>query len=265
MSYWLIILLTLFFIFLTISVVMHFIQDKLIFHAEKLPVDYQFSYKNDFEEINLKTKDNNVLNGLLFKVLNSKGLIVFFHNHSGNIEHWGRITEIVMNKSYDILLMDYRGFGKSTGKYNEKHMFQDAVLWYKYTLKHYDESVITLYGRGIGATFATYLSSINNPKQLILESPLYNLFYTAKFHYPFVPAKLISRYKFDTAAYISKATCEIFIFHGKINELVNYKNSLKLYELSKSNIELILIPDGNHYNLINHKMYLEKMDQILSV
>ncbi len=132
-------------------------------------------------------------------------------------------------------------------------------------LKHYDESVITLYGRGIGATFATYLSSINNPKQLILESPLYNLFYTAKFHYPFVPAKLISRYKFETAAYITKVTCKIFIFHGKINELVNYKNSLKLYELSKSNIELILIPDGNHYNLINHKMYLEKMDQILSV
>jgi len=264
MPIWLIVILALILIILSISIVLYFVQDKLIFHAEKLSPDYQFSFKNYFDEINLETPDGNTLNGLLFKVNNSKGVVLFFHNHSGNIENWSRPYEIILNKGFDILLMDYRGFGKSTGKYNEPLMQKDAELWYNYILNLYDESEITIYGRGIGATFATYISSLNNPKQLILESPMYNIFYAAKYHYPLIPSRLIAKYKFDTAAYIINVKCKTIIFHGKKNELINYKNSLKLYKLSKSNIDLVLVPDGNHYNLINHELYKENMDKIFS-
>lgn len=242
---------------------MYLIQDKLIFHAEKLPVNYQYSFKNDFEEINLNTDDGNVQNGLLFKVKNSKGLVIFFHNHSGNIEHWSRSAIFINTLNYDVLIMDYRGFGKSTGKFNEQSFLKDSELWYNYALENYEESKITVYGRGIGSAFATYVASLNNPKQLCLESPVYNLNCVVKDHYPYLLYQIILKYKFDTAKYFSKVPCKIYIFHGKINKLIRYDNAIKLYNLSKDNTELYLIPDGNHYNLINNQFYQNKIKEIL--
>lgn len=249
-------------IILTVSIAMYVIQDKIIFHGIKLPENYEFTFNSDFVEINLKTDDGNTLNGLLFKVQEPKGLILFYHNHSGNIEHWSRYALFMNKLEYDVLMMDYRGFGKSTGKFNEKDFLQDSILWYNYALESYDENLISVYGRGLGTTFACYVSSLNNPKQLCLESPFYSFGYLGKFHYPFLPHKLISKYKFNTAKYFVNVNCKIFIFHGKMNKLIHYKNSLKLNNLLPENTELILMPNGNHYNLINDPIYLKKMNEI---
>ena len=249
---------------LIVSVVLYLVQDRIIFHAEKLPVNYKFSFKTDFEEIHLKTNDNETLNGLLFKTKEPKGVILFFHNHSGNVEHWSRSATYANHLKCDTLLMDYRGYGKSTGSYNEKLMYEDAKLWYTFVKNLYDESLITVYGRGIGATFATYVASLNNPKRLLLESPMYDLIFTSRHLYPYIPFQiLILKYKFRTADFIKDVKCKTYIFHGEQNTLVNYKNSVKLYELNKDNIELLIIPDGNHYNLVNHKIYLNKIKEIL--
>jgi len=260
-----IIVMTVLFVLLTISVVLYFIQDSFIFHAEKLPLDYEFSFKNEFKEINLDAGDGNTLNAVLFKANNSKGILIYFHNHSGNIEHCSNMPiDFILNKNYDILKMDYRGYGKSTGKYNEELMLSDSLLWYDFVRKNYAEDLITVYGRGIGATFATYVSSRNNPNQLVLESPLFDLFTTASFLYPYVRIKkIISNYKFETAAYIVKVKCKIYIFHGVKDRLVHYSNGQRLYELVKDKSELFLIPEGNHYNLINDNTYLDEINKIL--
>ena len=250
------------FLLVIVSIVMYLFQDKVIFHPEKLPKNYQFSFTNDFEEVNLTTDDDNTLNGLIFRTDNTRGLVVFYHNHSGNIEHWSRFALFMNKLDYDVLLMDYRGFGKSTGKFNEQSFLSDSILWYNYALDNYNEDLISVYGRGIGATFAAYVASINNPKRLCLESPFHSINYVAKAHYPYLPIKIISKYKFETDKYLVDVNCNIYIFHGKKNELVNYKNSLKLYELSKGNTELFLIPDANHYNLINNTFYLNKIVEI---
>jgi len=237
-------------------------QDRIIFHPEKLPKDHRFEFINEFEEINLSTDDGNVLNGLLLKADNSIGLVVFYHNHSGNIEYWSRFALFLNKLDHDVLLMDYRGFGKSTGKFNEKSLLSDAVLWYSFVLDRYSEELISVYGRGIGATLATYVASLNKPKRLCLESPLFNINYVAKAHYPYLPTKILSKYKFETDKYIVDVNSKIYIFHGKQNKFVNYKNSLMLQALSKGNMELFIIPDANHYNLINNSFYLNKIAEI---
>lgn len=94
----------------------------------------------------------------------------------------------------------------------------DAELWYHYALENYDEKHLILYGRGLGATFACYVSSNNNPKRLCLESPFYSFSYLGRYHFPFLPHKLISKYFVDVK-------CKIYILQGKLNNLIHYKNS----------------------------------------
>ncbi len=250
-------------IYLSIIFTLYLLQEKFIFHAEKLPKDYKFCINSDFKEINLKTKDGNILNGVFFEQKNAKGLILYFHNHAGNISNSFSLVKNFQNLNYSVLMMDYRGYGKSTGKFNERLMLDDTELWYNFALKNYTSNHITVIGRGIGATFAAYIAAKNTPKLLILGSSFYNLLTVSKEQYPYLLTRLILKYKFDTAKYLKNVKCKTYIFHGKKDQLVHYTNSVKLSEISKENIELTIIPDGTHYNLRTHGPSLQKMKEIL--
>ncbi len=263
MSFWIITLLAIVFILLTMSLALYFMQDSMIFNAEKLPSDFKFSFRNEFEEFNLKTEDNETLNGILFKAKEPKGAVLFYHNSSGNINTWSTSGIFLNNLDYDVLIMDYRGFGKSTGKLDEQLMLKDSLIWYDLMKDLYKENSFIVYGRGLGALLATYASSKNNPNKLLLESPLYSANFTSKYHYPYLPVRLLLKYKFETYRYIENVKCKIYFFHGMKNKLVSYTSSEKLYELVKDNSELCLMPDCTHYDLIESPVYLKKIRKIL--
>lgn len=264
MIYWIIILAAILIIVLVISIVIRLIQDRIIFHPEIISIDDSFNFSNEFEEIFLEARDGVSLNGVWFKLNNPKGIVLYFHNHSGNIKHCSNSVFIFNELNYDVLVMDFRGFGKSGGSFNEEMMYEDAQLWYNYVKQYYDEDQIVLYGRGLGATFATYVASKNNPGFLCLEMPMYDLLYTSKFHYPFLPLKFILKYKLSTAQYFVEVNCKKYLFHGKQDELIPYTNSEKLYNLSKENSELYILPEVNHYNMGSNATYLSKLEEIFT-
>ena len=264
MSIILIILGVLFIGALVVSLTLYLLQEKFILHAEKLPRSYIFDFAGDFEEMNLMMSDGVNQNGVLFKTKNSKGLIMFFHGHSGNVDHFGSIA-YRFNKflNHDFLVMDYRGYGKSEGKFSEQHTFLDVKQWYQEMVLIYDEAEISLYGKGIGSTFAAYLASEYNPSKLVLESPLYDLKFTALKYYPLFPfIKYIPTYTFDTAAYLKNIRLPIYLVHGKLNKLVHYENSNKLLSINAAHADLCLIEDGDHHNLVKHLEYAQYISKI---
>jgi len=91
-------------------------QEKLIFHPEQLAKNHKFQFDQKFEELNFKTNDNQLLNALLFKSESSKGLIFYLHGNAGSLNSWGEIAEAYLQFDFDVLMLDYRGFGKSEGE-----------------------------------------------------------------------------------------------------------------------------------------------------
>ncbi len=250
---------------LVVSITLYFLQEKFILHAVRLPVSYEFQFGGDFEEINLIMSDGISQNGILFKTKNSRGLIMLMHGHSGNAENWESMAFKFSKLNYDLLVPDYRGFGKSEGKFSERDTYSDVKIWYQHMCSIYPESNISLYGKGIGSTFASYLAQEFNPDKLILESPLYDLKFTAVKYYPLFPfIKYIPTYKFNTASHIKKVKLPVYVTHGKLNKLVHYENSTKLLELNSSHVDLCIIEDGDHHNLITHPAYNQYLNQILS-
>ncbi len=249
---------------LVVSLTLYFLQEKFILHAEKLPASYDFQFSGDFDEMNLKMHDGLNQNAILFKTTNSRGLIILMHGHSGNVENWGNMA-FKFNKLYhDLLVIDYRGFGKSEGKFSERDTFLDVKEWYLHMTSIYSENDISLYGKGIGSTFASYLASEFNPSKLILESALYDLKFTALKYYPLFPfIKYIPTYRFDTAKYLKNVKIPVYLIHGKLNKLVHYENSTKLIALNSEYTDLCLIEDGDHHNLVKHTNYVQYINQIL--
>ena len=158
--------------------------------------------------------------------------------------------------------MDYRGYGKSTGKISEQGLFHDARAIYDIMKKEYDENKIIIYGRSIGTGIATMLASENSPGNLVLESPFYNLRDLARRYYPWVPAYLI-RFPFQNDKYIENVKCRIHIIHGEQDEIIPVIACLKLKDKLKPGDELTIIPGGHHNDLDMFRQYQVFLDSIL--
>jgi len=244
--------------------VIYFFQENLIFMPSVLPQEHVFQMKNSFEEINLKTSDGAQLNALHFKKETPKGVILYFHGNAGVLQGWGQIIEYFVDLNYDVIIMDYRGYGKSTGEKSMKHLYSDTELWYEYAKQYYNESEITVYGRSLGTTFATYVAAQHQPKKLILEAPFYSMVAIATSRFSFLPIKYLLDYKFPTYQYIEKVSCPITFYHGTYDNVIPYEQGNKLYESFNSDKkELIAIPNGGHNNLISFKEYTDSIAQEL--
>ena len=242
----------------------YFMQEKLIFLPTKLTADYQYQFSEPFEELFLEAEDGARLNAVHFKIENPKGLILYFHGNAGDLSRWGEIASNLTKYHYDVLIMDYRSYGKSTGVMSEQNLFNDADLFYNYALKSYSEADIIVYGRSLGTAFATFVASENNPKKLILETPFYNLEEIAKNRFPFLPIKYFLKYRFLTNNYIKAVLCPVVIFHGTKDNIVPFESGKSLSELVPENrLTFVGIQDGEHNNLVNFKEYKQSIETAL--
>ena len=239
-------------------------QERFIFQSVKLKQDYSFKFVKTFKEINLTTVDKAQLNGLYFKVKNPQGVILYFHGNKDNLVRWGGIASNLTDYNYNVLVVDYRGYGKSTGKRSEAKLYQDAQLWYNYLKARFKEAAITIYGRSLGTTFATYVASKNNPQQLILEAPFNKLSSPPKQWFRVAPYDLLLRYKFNSDIYIKSVRCPITIFHGTKDKVIPINIGRKLFKVAPKNLtEFITVKNATHHNINNFNIYKEKINSLL--
>ncbi len=234
----------------------YFFQEKIIFQSKTYSKNYNYSFNANFEEINLKTKDGAFINGILFKVKNPKGIILYFHGNKGSLKRWGNLCLPLTGYGYDVFVIDYRGYGKSKGLRTETIMYNDVQFCYEYLLKSYDENSIIVYGRSLGGTFATYVASKNKPKLLILEATFNNMIDVMSNNLPILPYAYLLKYKFETSQLISKVNVPTIIFHGNKDRLISIDLSKKLYEKSnKKYTKFIELNGATHHNIGKFKKY----------
>lgn len=243
---------------------LYFFQEKFIFiNGKKLKRNYQYKFTNTFEEIFIKTDANNEINALHFRLPSPEGVVLFCHGNKGNLTRWGSRVSYLLAYNYEVLVFDYRNYGKSTGNFNEQAMYRDACSVYNHLKKSFKEQNIVVYGFSLGATFATRIAALNNPKELVLEAPFYNLrkaiFYISKM----APAFLL-KYQFRTNNDISKVVAPITIFHGDKDLTTSYMDSKKLLKLNSSvHNQYVEIDGGTHHNIKEFTIYRDKLKEIL--
>ena len=251
-------------LFIMIGTSLYYLQEKLLFWPTALAQDYQYEFTHPFEELFLKTEEKAVINALHFKASESKGVMLYFHGNAGDLSRWGIIAEYFVAKDYDVLIMDYRTYGKSTGKLSETALYHDAQFLYNYLTERYAESEITVYGRSLGTAIATHLAAKYNPKQLILETPYYSMVDVAKKRFPIIPGKQLMHYELPTYQFMKEVDCPITMFHGTNDGVIPLESAKQLYHsASDKNITLNIIEGGGHNNLSEFDDYHSLIDEIL--
>lgn len=244
---------------------LYFLQEKLLFKPEKLPKDFQFHYENQkIDEYNLETRDGAIINGLHFRVDEPKGVVIYLKGNSKSIKGWGKFAVDFTRHGYSVLMIDYRGFGKSTGKRSQKAIKNDLQFVYNKVKERITEDKIVLYGRSLGSGFATKLASVNNPKMLILDAPYYSLTKVTARYAPFMPLSIVMRYPLPTYKWIKYVQCPIHIIHGTNDKLIPFKTSVKLSKINPKRTRLYTVLGGGHKNLNNFESYHNMLSEILN-
>ncbi len=246
-------------------ILIYLIQEKFIFKPEKLTQDFLYKYDVPFKELFFDVEAGVRINGLHFYVNNPHGLILYFHGNTRSIKGWAKYAADFYRYGYDVVLVDYRGFGKSTGKRGEKEMLNDMQVVYETLAKKYTEGHLILYGRSLGSGFATKLASENSPRYLILDAPYYSFRKAVQRFFPILPMRYLLRYQLQTDKWIIKVKCHIYIIHGTKDWLIPIKQSEKLQALNPSRITLIRIHGGRHNNLPTFPEYHNFIRDILAL
>lgn len=246
-----------------LTLLAYFLQEKFIFKPEKLKQDFQFKYDVPFREYFFDVEPGVRINGLHFYRPDPKGLILYFHGNTRSIKGWARYAKDFYRYDYDVVLVDYRGFGKSTGKRSEKEMLDDMQFVYSRLKEQYSENHLIVYGRSIGSGFATKIASDNSPRYLILDAPYYSFTRVVERFLPMLPVRLVLRYHLRTDKWISNVKCHTYILHGTRDWLIPIKHSEELQKLNPRKITLIRIPGGGHNNLPRFDEYHNFVRDIL--
>lgn len=265
MPYWVLILILVLGIYLGISLLLYFLQDYIMFKPEKLPKDFEFYYENqEIEEYNVETRDGAVINGLRFKSKTPKGVVFYLKGNSKSIKGWGKFAVDFTRHGYDVLMVDYRGFGKSTGRRTQKAIKRDLQMIYNKIKEITPEKYIILYGRSLGSGFAAKLASMNNPRMLILDAPYYSLSKVTKKFIPFMPLSLLLKFPMPTYKWLKYVNCPIHIVHGTDDNLIPYKTSIKLSKIKPESTRLYTIIGGGHKNLNTFPEYHKMLTEIIT-
>ncbi len=249
--------------YLALAALVYFVQEKVIFKPEKLAQDFKYKYDIPFKELFFDVEPGVSINGLHFYCKDPKGLILYFHGNNKSIKGWAKYARDFYRYQYDVVLVDYRGFGKSVGKRVEKEMLDDMQFVYDTLCQEYPEHHILVYGRSMGSGFATKIAADNQPRYLILDSPYFSFKKVAERYAPILPHRWLLKYQLRTDKWIAKVNCHTYIIHGTKDWLIPLRHSEALQQINPNKITLIRIDGGGHNNLPSFYQYHNFIRDIL--
>ena len=241
------------------------LQSKLIFYPGVLSQGFKYKLGGTGEELFINTSDGERINALFWRN-DSPDVILYFHGNAGDLSGWQYVVEDFDSLGLNFLIIDYRGYGKSTGKISEDGLYRDGQASYNLLLeKGFKAENILIYGRSIGSGIAVDVASKNRCKGLILEAPFSSLGSLANEKLPFFFPSLYLRYDFDNLKKIDRVTSPVIFLHGSGDTLIPPHHSAKLFEKFPGRKQRIVVEGGSHNDLHAFTQYEEFISEVLPV
>lgn len=254
------------------------IESRLFYPDKQLP-QTPTDWGLEFEDRTIATLDGPELHGWFLPGRADRrlsgALLLFNHGNAGNIAH--RLDNLArlrqMAPGMDLLIYDYRGYGKSDGRISLAGFEADALAAgiYALALARQRGRSLFIFGRSLGGAAAVLQASDNSPvgsavAGLILESTFTSLAEMAAFHFPLPGLKSAIGLRLDSAARIGTVKAPILFFHGDGDDIVPFSLGRGLYEAAPRPKEFITLTGAGHNDtyFIAGQKYWNELFQFIS-
>lgn len=254
-----------------LGIAVYYLQDKFLFHPEALLKKEPFNFNFPHKEVNIPFDANSNLNIVQFQPDSTnqtvrktlKGVVLYFHGNRKNISWYAKYVPAFTNAGYEVWMIDYPGFGKSTGPLNEERLYAYSAQLYKLARGRFSPDSIILYGKSMGTGIAAELASKQKAKMLVLETPYYSIRSLVKRLLPIYPIDRLIHYEFPTYRFLPDVMEPITIIQGTDDGVVPYSQAQKLLPLLKPNDKFVTIEGGSHNDLSTYPIYQHVLDSLL--
>jgi len=228
---------------------LYFMQEKLLFEPDPLPVDEPVCNDADAREFFIEVPGARLSVAHLRRE-DPRGVFFFLHGNSGNLKKWFVELDAFRQANFDVVMFDYRGFGKSTGRIESEDQLRADVLavWEHFSPLYAGKRVVISgqsLGTGLAAGLAAQLSSAGHaPDLTLLVSPYSSMRALAAELYPWVPSQVL-RYPLHTLEHAAKLLGPVMLIHGEKDELIPIHHSEKLCSAMRT-AELMRVDGAGH-------------------
>jgi fermentation-respiration switch protein FrsA (DUF1100 family) len=184
-----------------------------------------------YEDVSIRTDDGETLSAWWIPAERPRGAALVLHGNAGNISHRIDYAGMFHGFGYSTLLVDYRGYGKSTGKPTEEGTYRDALASWRWLIdaQGLRADDIVVFGESLGGPIACWIAARETPRALVLASTFTSLPDLGASLYRFLPVRLLSRFKYDTRKCLSLVKAPVFIAHSPQDDIVPYEHGRALY------------------------------------
>ena len=176
-----------------------------------------------------------------------KPVLLYFHGNGGNIAVRAPRVKLFQSAGYGALMVDYRGYGGSTGSPSERAIIADAKLVYDWLRdKGVEAGKIVLFGESLGTGVAVQVAAVRAVAGLILDSPYTSLADVAQRRLPYLPVRLLMWDAYDSLARIKDIHVPLLVIHGDQDRTVPFDLGQRLFEAAVEPKQMLVLPGRGH-------------------
>lgn len=234
-------------------------QERLLFQPDPWPSEPPAALaESDVREVWVEVPGAR-LHALHLQRPEAKGLVFFLHGNGGNLASWFVNAEFYRRAGFDLFMLDYRGYGRSTGSIaSEAQLMDDVRAAWRSVAQLYGGRPVVVYGRSLGSGLAAQLAAEVRPALTVLVSPYRSMESLAAEQYPWVPLALL-RYPLRTDAVIGRIEGPVWIVHGELDTLIPPVHAEALRVAAGERARLLRLRDAGHNDVQDSAAYLEAL------
>lgn len=242
-------------------------QSRLVYYPQigrEVAVTPQ-AYGLAFDPVEIATEDGEKLHAWWVPAAAARGTVLIFHGNAGNISH--RLDYLLMfsRLRYSTLIVDYRGYGKSTGSPSEEGTYRDALAAWRHVTegRGVRPADIVIFGESLGGAVASWLAARFSilplgersgarapPRALVLTSTFTSATDLGAQVYWFLPVRLISRFGYDNLANLKAIRSPVLIAHSRDDDIVPFAHGQKLFAAAGEPKQFLEMRGGHNEGFI---------------
>ena len=255
------------------SLMLFFLQDRLVFlpHMPGRALDATPAAAGlEYEDAWIDTEDGERLHGWFVPALGARGTVLFFHGNAGNISHRLESLQLFNRMGVNVLIVDYRGYGQSSGSPGEEGTYLDARAAWDYLVSTRDvpPGRIVIFGRSLGGAVGAWLASRPDvrPAGVVIESCFSSGLDMGRRLYPVLPVRLITRIDYPVTDYAAAIDAPLMVVHSRDDEIIPFDMGRAIFEAAPEPKTFLEIGgDHNAGFWISRERYVPTLDRFLAI
>jgi fermentation-respiration switch protein FrsA (DUF1100 family) len=202
-----------------------------------------------FENVALTTADGETLHGWWVPSGRPDApAVLFLHGNGGNVSHRLEKLAVFRDIGADTLIIDYRGYGRSSGTPSEQGFYRDARAAYDWltTTRGVAPERIVAYGESLGSAVAVHLAAEVSVGGVVVESGFTSVKDIAQKRLPFLPVQWILKHRFDSLDQVHRIDAPLLILHSRQDELFEMSHPERLLAAAQPPKRLVEMQGGHN-------------------